>query len=366
MEQKTNGGSSSSNKSLTLADIFFFKNKTTLRRNIIRTIASFAFVPPMFRLLLTCKEFLATEEKIFQGYRLPTVSGTSTNDEWKMYCLLVRTPNSRRLQWLDTLKVKNLELPKGTSILLVGVFRVERFAELLSNWKEVTATFEDMELKEDLLRGIYANGFETPTHIQQRCIVPILQGCDTFVQGDFGVNDRLRTDTFVAGKTSALSIAILQSIDTDVVTGCQALVMTTCKTKAWQLAKLVGQLGNYLNIKVHAFLGGRHVREDIRVLNEGVHIVVGTPGRSLDMINRGVLRLDDVKLFCLDGVEEMLSRGFKDSIYDMFKFLPEKVQVCLFSATMSLEVFELSQRSNFYSSRRCVFLLENTICNWKR
>ena len=133
-----------------------------------------------------------------------------------------------------------------------------------------------------------------------------------------------------------------------------------------EIQKVVVALGDYVDINVHACVGGTAVREDITLLKKGVQIVVGTPGRCYDMINRGALRLDDVKIVCFDEADEMLSRGFKDQIYDVFKFLPEKVQVCLFSATMSLEVFELSQRSNFYSSRRCVFLLENTICNWKR
>jgi translation initiation factor 4A len=76
----------------------------------------------------------------------------------------------------------------------------------------------------------------------------------------------------------------------------------------------------------------------------GVHIVVGTPGRVFDMINRRALRLDSIKQFFLDEADEMLSRGFKDQIYDIFKFLPESVQVCLFSATMPLEVLEVTQK----------------------
>jgi translation initiation factor 4A len=205
--------------------------------------------------------------------------------------------------------------------------------EVESNWTEVTATFDDMDLKEDLLRGIYAYGFEKPSAIQQRGIVPVLQGRDTIAQAQSGT-----------GKTATFSIAILQSVDIEGVTGCQALVLAPTRELAQQIQKVVIALGDYLNVKVHACVGGTAVREDIRILNEGVHIVVGTPGRCYDMINRGALRLDDIKLFCLDEADEMLSRGFKDQIYDVFKFLPEKVQVCLFSATMPLEVLEVTQR----------------------
>jgi len=204
--------------------------------------------------------------------------------------------------------------------------------EVESNFTEITATFDDMDLKEDLLRGIYAYGFEKPSAIQQRGIVPVLQGRDTIAQAQSGT-----------GKTATFSIAILQTVDTD-TTGCQALVLAPTRELAQQIQKVVVALGDYLNVKVHACVGGTAVREDIRILNEGVHIVVGTPGRCYDMINRGALRLDDIKIFCLDEADEMLSRGFKDQIYDVFKFLPEKVQVCLFSATMPLEVLEVTQR----------------------
>ena len=222
MEQKTDSGDGglyggeSTNKGLTLVDVFFVNNsKRTFRKTIVSTIASFAFVPPTFRLLLTCKELLAIEGKIFEGYRLPTVlSDTSDElgDERKMHCLLVRAPNSCWLEWETPLKVKDLELPKGARVTLVGVFGVERFSELLTNWTKVTATFDDMGLKENLLSGIYAYGFPAPSAVQQLGIVPILQGRDTFVQS------RYFYETY-PGKTSALCIAILQLIKTDVATG---------------------------------------------------------------------------------------------------------------------------------------------------
>jgi len=99
-----------------------------------------------------------------------------------------------------------------------------------------------------------------------------------------------------------------------------------------------------MNAQVHACIGGTLVREDMRKLESGIHVVVGTPGRVYDMINRRALRLEAVKMFVLDEADEMLSRGFKDQIYDVFKFLPEKVQVALFSATMPLDVLEVTQR----------------------
>jgi len=103
-------------------------------------------------------------------------------------------------------------------------------------------------------------------------------------------------------------------------------------------------LGDYLKVTSHACVGGTLVREDIRILSEGVQVVVGTPGRVYDMVNRGALKLNGVRLFILDEADEMLSRGFKDQIYDVFQYLPKSVQVCLFSATMPSDVLEISNR----------------------
>ena len=125
---------------------------------------------------------------------------------------------------------------------------------------------------------------------------------------------------------------------------CQALILAPTRELAQQIQKVVIALGDYMDIAVHACVGGTAVREDIRTLQQGVHIVVGTPGRVSDMINRRALRLDHIQQFFLDEADEMLSRGFKDQIYDIFKFLPETVQVCLFSATMPLEVLEVTDR----------------------
>jgi translation initiation factor 4A len=106
----------------------------------------------------------------------------------------------------------------------------------------------------------------------------------------------------------------------------------------------MSDLGKYLKITTHACVGGTAVREDIQTLKQGVQIVVGTPGRVNDMIERGALRLDKLKLFVLDEGDEMLSRGFKDQIYDCFQFLPGDVQVALFSATMPVDILTLTDR----------------------
>eukprot|EP00611_Tribonema_gayanum_P029568 TRINITY_DN7955_c0_g1_i1.p1 TRINITY_DN7955_c0_g1~~TRINITY_DN7955_c0_g1_i1.p1 ORF type:complete len:406 (-),score=173.25 TRINITY_DN7955_c0_g1_i1:60-1277(-) len=201
-----------------------------------------------------------------------------------------------------------------------------------TNWDEAVESFDAMELREELLRGIYAYGFEKPSAIQQRAIKPILMGKDVIAQAQSGT-----------GKTATFAISILQKIDVG-LQECQALVLAPTRELAQQIVKVVRAIGDYMNIQVHACVGGTAVRDDIRTLQNGVHIVVGTPGRVYDMINRRALRMASVKLFTLDEADEMLSRGFKDQIYDVFQFLPEKVQVALFSATMPLEVLDVTNR----------------------
>eukprot|EP00750_Incisomonas_marina_P016445 INCI19128.1.p1 GENE.INCI19128.1~~INCI19128.1.p1 ORF type:complete len:420 (-),score=61.40 INCI19128.1:194-1453(-) len=196
----------------------------------------------------------------------------------------------------------------------------------------IAENFDDMDLREDLLRGIYAYGFEKPSAIQQRAILPVLEGHDTIAQAQSGT-----------GKTATFAISVLQKLDLT-LNQCQALILAPTRELASQIQKVVIALGDYMKTNIHACVGGTAVREDIRILSQGVHVVVGTPGRVYDMINRGALRLDRCKIFCLDEADEMLSRGFKDQIYDVFKFLPESVQVALFSATMPSEVLEVTNR----------------------
>merc|ERR1712134_213505 len=204
--------------------------------------------------------------------------------------------------------------------------------ELDSNWDEITETFDDMELREDLLRGIYAYGFEKPSAIQQKAVKPMMLGRDVIAQAQSGT-----------GKTATFAVGTLQKIDLQ-LKHCQALILAPTRELAQQIQKVVIALGDYMDLQGHACVGGTAVRDDIRTLQAGVHVVVGTPGRVYDMINRRALRLDNINQFFLDEADEMLSRGFKDQIYDIFKFLPETVQVCLFSATMPLDVLEVTQR----------------------
>jgi translation initiation factor 4A len=147
----------------------------------------------------------------------------------------------------------------------------------------------------------------------------------------------------LCSKTACFAICALQKLDLS-RRECQSLVLSPTRELAQQTQKVIEMMGDYMKARVHACVGGTAVREDIQKLQEGVHVVVGTPGRVFDMINRRALRMDSVQLFVLDEADEMLSRGFKDQIYEVFQFLPDKVQVALFSATMPSEVLEVTSR----------------------
>jgi translation initiation factor 4A len=176
------------------------------------------------------------------------------------------------------------------------------------------------------------DSFERPSAIQQRAIVPVVKGHDVIAQAQSGT-----------GKTATFSISILQQIDLS-IKGTQALILAPTRELAQQIQKVVIALGDYMNIECHACVGGTNVREDMAKLQEGVQVVVGTPGRVYDMINRRALRTDNIKIFCLDEADEMLSRGFKDQIYEVFQLLPQDTQVVLLSATMPADVLEVTKK----------------------
>eukprot|EP00811_Abedinium_folium_P036040 NODE_8786_length_1469_cov_12.533532.p1 GENE.NODE_8786_length_1469_cov_12.533532~~NODE_8786_length_1469_cov_12.533532.p1 ORF type:complete len:388 (+),score=68.51 NODE_8786_length_1469_cov_12.533532:105-1268(+) len=193
----------------------------------------------------------------------------------------------------------------------------------------VYESFDDLDLPENLLRGIYSYGFERPSAIQQCGIKPVISGRDTIGQAPSG-----------SGKTTMFVVGTLARIDFG-KQSCQALILAPTRELALSISKLVSALGDYLKVKCHACIGGTVMREDIKHIQ---HIVVGTPRHVSYMIGKRRFRVDELKTFVLDEADEMLSRGFKAQIYDIFRMLPADIQVCLFSATMPPEILELSTK----------------------
>ena len=196
------------------------------------------------------------------------------------------------------------------------------------------ASFDDMGLEEALLRGIYSFGFERPSAIQQRAIVPLAGGGDMVAQAQSGT-----------GKTGAFVIGTLQRIDF-AERCCQAILLSPTRELAAQTEFVVSHMGEYVrrgNPFVAMFVGGTPWQEDVRRIRQGVLVAVGTPGRMLDHIRRGTLRVDKVTVCVLDEADEMLSQGFQQQVYDIFQYLPRDVQLALFSATMPQCVVDLTR-----------------------
>ena len=182
------------------------------------------------------------------------------------------------------------------------------------------------------INGLLAKDFEKPSAIQQRAILPILRGRDVIAQAQSGT-----------GKTATFSIAMLQTINIS-LRETQALVLSPTRELATQIQSVVLALGDYMNVQCHACIGGTSVGEDIRKLEYGQHIVSGTPGRVFDMIRRRHLRTKNIKMLIMDESDELLNMGFKDQIYDIYRYLPPATQVVLVSATLPHDVLEMTSK----------------------
>ena len=200
--------------------------------------------------------------------------------------------------------------------------------------KNIIKNWDDLELNENLLRGIYAMSFEKPSEIQQKAILPIIQNNDVIAQAQSGT-----------GKTGAFSISTLQKIDLS-LNEVQTIIIAPTQELSKQIYSVITQLGSFMNgLNVQLLIGGTSVQNDINLLdNSPPHIIVGCSGRIYDMIKRRHLRLDAVKLFVLDEADEMLSQGFQEQIHTIFQYFNENIQVAIFSATLPRDVLQLTDK----------------------
>ncbi|KAM7324830.1 hypothetical protein ACRRTK_017135 [Alexandromys fortis] len=197
---------------------------------------------------------------------------------------------------------------------------------------DVTPTFDTMGLREDLLSGLYAYRFEKPSAIQQRTMKQIIKGRDVIVQSQSGT-----------AKTATFSISVLQCLDIQ-VRETQALILAPTRELAVQIQKGLLALGDYMNVQCHTCIGGTNVGEDIWQLDYGQHVVAGTPGHVFDMVRHRSLRTRAIKMLVLDEADEMLNKGFKEQIYDVYRHLPPATQVLLVSATLPHEILEMTNK----------------------
>lgn len=199
-----------------------------------------------------------------------------------------------------------------------------------SNWDKIVPSFEEMELKYDLLRGVFGYGYEKPSAIQSKAIIPLTMRRDVIGQAQSG-----------SGKTATFVIGMLQNIDTTQLIP-QAVVVAPTRELATQIKDVIKGLGVYLNVRIQLCTGGTLVSEDRRLIGEGVNVVVGTPGRIRDLVQRNALQLGSLKMLIIDEADELLSMGFIEQLNEITKAIPPDCQIALFSATIAPGVIKLA------------------------
>jgi translation initiation factor 4A len=203
---------------------------------------------------------------------------------------------------------------------------------MISNWDESVETFDELNLKSELLRGIYGYGFEKPSAIQQKAILPIIKQRDVIAQAQSGT-----------GKTAAFAIGSLQLVDVT-KDEIQCLVLSPTRELAQQTSIVYQFLGECLKVKVTLLIGGTKVGADLDKLREGPQVLVGSPGRVLDLIRRKQISLAYLQTFILDEADEMLSKGFIENIKEIISLIPTTTKILLFSATMPKEIVEITTK----------------------
>ncbi len=193
-------------------------------------------------------------------------------------------------------------------------------------------TFTDFDLEPKVLRAVTELGFEEPTPIQLKAIPLGIAGRDLIGQAQTGT-----------GKTAAFGIPLIQKIDVS-RTSIAALIMTPTRELAIQVAEEIGKLSKFKGVRSLPIYGGQDIGRQIRALKKYPHVIIGTPGRLLDHINRRTIKLDEVQTVILDEADEMLDMGFMEDIQSILKLVPAERHTMLFSATMPPNIQRLAQQ----------------------
>ena len=193
-------------------------------------------------------------------------------------------------------------------------------------------TFKDLGLSKSIERAVEDMGFEEATPIQAQAIPYVLEGRDVIGQAQTGT-----------GKTAAFGIPALELLDSS-SKKVQVIVLCPTRELANQVAEELSKLARYQKSKILPIYGGQPIDRQIKALRKGVHIVIGTPGRVMDHIQRRTLKLDSVKMLVLDEADEMLDMGFREDIEFILEHVPEEKQTILFSATMPKPILKLTKK----------------------
>ena len=218
-----------------------------------------------------------------------------------------------------------------------------------------TVKFEDLQINDNIKRAVIEMGFEEPSPIQAQSIPVILSGKDVIGQAQTGT-----------GKTAAFSIPILEMVNPE-DKNLQALVLCPTRELAIQVSTEIRKIGKYMHgIKTLPVYGGQPIDRQIKSLKGGVQVVIGTPGRVIDHINRKTIKMDNVKMIILDEADEMLDMGFREDIEMILSKTPEDRQTTFFSATMPKGILELTKKYQTNPEHIKVVRKELTVPNIKQ
>jgi translation initiation factor 4A len=194
--------------------------------------------------------------------------------------------------------------------------------------------WDDLDISHNLLRGIFSCGFEAPSAIQRKAILPIIDKKDVIAQAQSGT-----------GKTAAFSIGALSQVDLTSST-TQVLILSPTHELTRQIASVMEGIGSMMDgLRIRVLVGGSSMESDIENLkNNTPHCIVGCAGRVYDMMRRNHIQSKTIKLIVLDEADEMLSSGFKDQVYNIFRYCKNDVQVALFSATLPDHIYEITSK----------------------
>ena len=193
-------------------------------------------------------------------------------------------------------------------------------------------SFEELGINDEILRGIYSYGYEKPSDIQVKSIPQMNTKKDLIAQAQSGT-----------GKTASFSVGVLNNIDKS-SDKLQAIIMCPTHELVYQCYDVISNLNNYYESKIITLVGKTPINESIISLRSNPHIVIGTPGRILDMIERKELYTNDISILTLDEADEMLSTGFLECMYKIIRYIPKTAQICLFSATIPESILELTDK----------------------
>tara|TARA_Y100000768_G_scaffold222738_1_gene167988 strand:- start:4569 stop:5735 length:1167 start_codon:yes stop_codon:yes gene_type:complete len=201
--------------------------------------------------------------------------------------------------------------------------------DIITNTNDKCSNFDDLNINDNLKRGIYAYGWEKPSKIQEVGIKPVIDGKDCIIQAQSGT-----------GKTGTFCISCLSKVNPE-INSCEILTISPTREIAEQSLNVMKELNKYLNYSIAGVIGGKRLNmEEIKTSN----IIVGTPGRIFDLLQKSIINTEYIKLFVIDEADIMLQKGFREQVSSIIQYLKQDCQFAIYSATMPNEIIQLTDQ----------------------